>query len=170
MLDNTQEIKITPAQPDDRARIPASGPKRGPWYLLTGLALGVILGLLYAWLINPVVYERSTPAALDETGKDLYRGIIAQVYAATGDLERASLRLRELGDHDSARVLGAQAQRLLAEGHVTEARALAMLAAALQDPQISPDTIEPPTLLQPTPTEAPPSIPTHTLPVPTSPP
>ena len=170
MLDNTQEIKITPAQPDDRARIPASGPKRGPWYLLTGLVLGVILGLFYAWLINPVVFERNTPAALDETGKDLYRGIIAQVYAATGDLERASLRLSELGDEDSARILGAQAQRLLAEGQVTEARALAMLAAALQEPQIPPDNIEPPALLQPTPTEVPPSIPTHTLPVPTSPP
>ena len=170
MLDNTQEIKITPAQPDDRARIPAPGPKHGPWYLLTGLALGVILGLLYAWLINPVVYERSTPAALDETGKDLYRGIIAQVYAATGDLERASLRLRELGEHDSAKLMGAQAQRLLAEGQVTEARALAMLAAALQGTQLPPDTIEPPAPLQPTPTETPPSIPTHTLPVPTSPP
>ena len=31
---------------------------RGPWYLLTGLVIGVILGLVYSLKIDPVVYEK----------------------------------------------------------------------------------------------------------------
>jgi len=158
MIEDTQEIKATPTH----------APKRSSWYLLTGLILGVILGLIYAWLLNPVVYISSTPETLGDSDKDFYRGIIAQVYAATGDLERASLRLALLEDPDPAYALGAQAQRALAQGQEAEARALALLAAALQAPQIPHDFSEEPTPPEPTPTDPPPGIPTHTLPVPTS--
>ena len=30
--------------------------ERGHWYLLTGLILGFVLGLLYAWLVQPVKF------------------------------------------------------------------------------------------------------------------
>lgn len=158
MLDDTQEINIAPP--------PAQ--KRSPLYLLTGLILGIILGLVYTWVINPVVYESSTPATLGETDKDFYRSIIAQVYAVTGDLERASLRLALLEDPDPAYALGAQAQRSLAQGFEAEARALALLGSALHGPQNQQDFLEEPTPPQPTATDPPPGIPTHTLPVPTS--
>ena len=172
MLDNTQEIKTTPSREGERApaSVPTStpAPRSSSWYLLTGLVLGITLGLIYAWLINPVVYESNTPITLGQTDKDIYRGVIAQVYAVTGDLQRASLRLAVLGDADPATALGAQAQRALAQGHVTDARALAMLATALQESQIPPDSFEEPPPPQPTATDPAPSIPTHTLPVPTS--
>jgi hypothetical protein len=166
MLDNTQEIKITSTSAP--APAPAPAPKRSSWYLLTGVILGLILGLVYAWLINPVVYESSTPETLGDADKDFYRGIIAQVYAATGDLERASLRLGLLADPDPAYALGAQAQRALAQGQEAEARALALLAARLQSPPMPQDFPEEPAPPKPTPTDAPPGIPTHTLPVPTN--
>ena len=162
MLNDTQEINTAPAP------APAPAPKRSSWYLLTGVILGLILGLVYAWLINPVVYESSTPRTLGDSDKDFYRGIIAQVYAATGDLERASLRLALLEDPDPAYALGAPAQRALAQGHETEARALALLAAALQGPHMPQDFPEEPTPPEPTPTNPPLGIPTHTLPVPTT--
>ena len=170
MIDDTQEIKTTPSRERAPASVPTStpAPKRSSWYLLTGLILGVTLGLIYGWLINPILYESRTPVTLGETEKDIYRGIIAQVYAVTGDLERAAFRLTVLEDSDPAMALGAQAQRALAEGLVSDARALALLATALQDSQIPPDSINEPPVLPPTPTEPPPSIPTHTLPVPTN--
>ena len=159
MLDNTQEIRpISTAS--------QLGQKRSPWYLLTGLVLGLILGLVYAWLINPVIYETSSPASLGDADKDFYRSTIAQVYSVTGNLERASMRLGVLEDPDPVFALGAQAQRVLADGHETEARALALLASALSSPQTQPEL--PAETLSPTHTSAPLGVPTHTLPVPTN--
>ena len=121
--DYTREIQV-PEPPSER--------KRGSWYLLTGVILGLVFGLVYAWVINPVIYTHSTPASLQEDDKDSYRSLIAQVYAATGDLERAQLRLALLENKNPVYALGTQAQRCLAEGYTTEARALALLASALQ--------------------------------------
>ena len=156
MLDDTRETRITPEEP----------PKRSPWYLLTGVVLGLILGLVYAWLINPVIYESSTPGTLGEADKDFYRVMIAQVYETTGDLERASLRIALLEDPDPVYAMGAQAQRALAAGREGEAHALALLAVALQGPPLLQETSPQPP--EPTPTDPPPGIPTHTLPVPTA--
>ena len=156
MLDDTRETRITPEEP----------PKRSPWYLLTGVVLGLILGLVYAWLINPVIYESSTPGTLGEADKDFYRVMIAQVYETTGDLERASLRIALLEDPDPVYAMGAQAQRALAAGREGEAHALALLASALQGPPLLQETSPQPP--EPTPTDPPPGIPTHTLPVPTA--
>jgi len=112
--------------------IPAKPTRLSHWYLLTGLVIGLILGLVYTWWINPVVYQSAQPANLHQTYKDAYRSAIAQVFAATGNFERAVLRLELLEDKDPIFTLGAQAQRALAEGKEDEAKALALLAAALQ--------------------------------------
>ncbi len=158
MLNDTQEVRTSPPAPQ----------KRSPLYLLTGLILGLILGLVYAWVINPVIYEDTTPASLGDADKDFYRSTIAQVYAHTGDLERAALRLALLEDEDPVYTLGVQAQRVLAEGQEAEARALALLASVLQGlPQYQQTTTES-VSPQPTATDPPPSIPTNTLPIPTS--
>lgn len=53
MLDETQALRSSPQEPTG---------KRGGWYLLTGVILGLILGLIYAWVINPVVYESTLPS------------------------------------------------------------------------------------------------------------
>ena len=132
-------------------RFPSEEPltRRGPWYLLTGLVIGVIAGLIFAWLVYPVSYASSDPSTLKDNYKESYRLVIAQVFAATGDLDRASLRLELLGDEDAAYTLGAQAQRALANGQQSDAQALALLASALtlgeSAPQTSPETTEAPT-------------------------
>jgi hypothetical protein len=158
MLNDTQEIRTDYAPPQ----------KRSPLYLVTGVILGLILGLVYAWVINPVVYENTAPDSLGDVQKDFYRSTIAQVYAVTGDLQRASLRLALLTDPDPVFALGSQAQRALAEGQDAEARALALLASALQSSTLfpEPETELPPP--QPTATDTPEGVPTHTLPVPTT--
>lgn len=115
---------------------------RGPWYLLTGLALGLIIGLAYAWLVRPVQYTNTAPASLRSDFKDQYRVLIASAYASNGDLVRARARLELLQDEDAAKILAEQAQRKLAQdGSTSEARALGLLAVALGE--------APPTAVQP---------------------
>jgi hypothetical protein len=105
---------------------------RGPWYLLTGLVIGAALGVLYAWLLQPVQYTNTTPASLRADFKDQYRALIASAYMADGDLVRARARLDLLKDQDVYQVLAVQAQQSLAAGKAPqEARALGMLAVAL---------------------------------------
>ncbi len=106
--------------------------QRGPWYLLTGLVLGFVGGLLFAWGIAPLRYIDTAPASLRAEFKDQYRAMIASAYMATGDLVRAQARLSLLGDEDPARALTIQAQQALAAGRPeAESRALGMLAMAV---------------------------------------
>ncbi|MEW6717827.1 MAG: hypothetical protein AB1345_10020 [Chloroflexota bacterium] len=106
--------------------------ERGPWYLITGFILGVGLGLLYSWVISPLEYVDTAPSSLRADFKDRYRVLIAEAYAANGDMNRAQARLALLADEDVNRALAIQAQQTMAEGNFPEeARALGLLAAAL---------------------------------------
>ncbi len=106
---------------------------RGPWYLLTGLVVGLLLGLAYAWQVQPVRYVDTPPASLEAGSKDQYRMMIAVAFAADNDLVRASERLKLLKDEDPFQALTGQAQRILAaEGSLEEARFLSALAVALE--------------------------------------
>lgn len=105
---------------------------KGPWYLLTGLVIGIALGLVYSWVVRPVQYTNTSPSSLRADYKDQYRAIIAAAYLANGDLLRARERLKLLQDEDLYRVLAEQAQRTLAGGgSPQEARGLGLLAVAL---------------------------------------
>ncbi len=128
--------------------------ERGSWYLLTGLIIGIVLGLLYSWIISPIEYVDTTPDSLRADYKDSYRLTISRAYKSTGDLARAQARLALLGDEDQALALAEQAQRHLAAGDTTdEAQALADLAAVLGQAPV-PFTASPmPSETQPPPTE-----------------
>ena len=105
---------------------------RFPWYLLTGLILGLGGGLLLAWVVAPIQRANAEPSLLREDFKDAYRELIAFAYVASGDVGRAQARLELLGDGGSAGVLAEQAQRMLAEeGTSDAARALGSLASHL---------------------------------------
>jgi hypothetical protein len=106
--------------------------KRGHWYLLTGLLLGLGLGLLYSWWINPAQYIDTEPASLASDYKDEYRKAIALAYQADQDIGRARSRALLVDPENPAREMAAQAQRLLSNNlSPREARALAVLAADL---------------------------------------
>ena len=105
---------------------------RGSWYLITGLIFGIILGLLYAWIISPIEYVDTAPNTLRSDYQDAYRLAIAMAFQSTGDLARAQARLNLLEGNDDALALAEQAQRHLGEGGTAdEAQALANLAAML---------------------------------------
>jgi hypothetical protein len=115
---------------------------RGNLYLLTGLILGLVLGVLYSWVISPVKFVDTSPASMADNSKDEYRRLIALAYQAHPDLGRARGRLTLLDQDDAIPALAAQAQRMLSENqHPDDARALALLAAALGQPE-GPDEID----------------------------
>lgn len=106
--------------------------RRGPWFLITGLILGIGLGIFYSWVISPLKYVDTAPFSLRADFKDQYRSMVALAFAADGDAGRAQVRLALLKDADQPGTLAAQAQRLVAAGSSpAEARALAQLAAEL---------------------------------------
>ncbi len=126
---------------------------RGPWYLLTGLLIGLGLGLLISYVISPAQYVDTAPEILQGTYRDTYRLRIAEAYAATGNRDRAIQRLALLNDPDAIQALESQSQRLLAsEAKPGEAEALALLAADLRKPlPPTPTSTLPGTLLVGTP-------------------
>ena len=114
---------------------------RGNLYLVTGIVIGLALGLLFAWLIQPVEYLDTPPDSLKEIYKDQYRAVIASAFEANQDMVRAKARLELLGDEDIYRAVAEQAQRVLADGGTPqESQALGRLAAALSKtmPKLSP--------------------------------
>jgi hypothetical protein len=113
--------------------------ERGRWYLLTGVILGIVMGLAYAWLVSPREYRDTSPASLRGDFKDQYRALIAAAFVANGNLPRARARLDQLGDADVTRALAEQAQRSLAEGDDPRAaQALGLLAVALGQEDFTP--------------------------------
>lgn len=135
--------------------------KRGNLYLLTGLILGLAFGLMYAWVISPVVYVDAGPYSLREDFKDQYRLLVALAYLADNNLPRAQARLDQLKDPEIPQTIAMQAQRSLTNDRPElETRALGLLAVALgespvplQSPSPVPPspTIEPSSTLTPTP-------------------
>lgn len=126
-------------------------PSRPPYYLLTGLILGIVAGLLFGWVLTPVDSLEAQPEDLRSDFKDAYRVLIARAYLANNDLGRAESRLALLEDPDPARALAVQAQLTLGEGSSEEAaRALGALAAAMDD-----NTASTPLAAAPTTTTAP---------------
>jgi hypothetical protein len=111
---------------------------RSNWYILTGLVLGLIMGLVYTWVISPIEEIDTHPHLLREDYKDIYRSLIAHAYQANNNLPRAEARLELIDNEDPALILAAQAQRYLAEGgDVDSAKILANLSAALQSAAIT---------------------------------
>lgn len=116
------------------------------WEWIAAVLLGFGIGVAYAWLLSPVQYVEAEPKTLGAGFKDDFRAAIAAAYAANGDLERALARLELLEEDDSAQVLTAQAQRMLASGEPFDSiQQVAFLAAVLQgNPGIT--STAPPTL------------------------
>ena len=119
-----------------------------PSLILLGVIIGVALGVFYGWVISPVSYTDTAPAALRSDYKDQYLILIATSYTVDGDLNRAQARLAELGLADPAGAVTALAQRLSAEGKDTSApSALATISLrSRKSPKSSPGTPPPPSV------------------------
>ena len=116
---------------------------RTPWYLLTGLVLGMAAGAVFSTWWWPVPYDFALPSDLNSTAKDQYRLVIARAYRASSDGGRAYPRLSLLKDVDAAALLASQAQIAVGLHNDIDSEALAMLASGL-DPanRVTPESLE----------------------------
>jgi len=140
--------------------------------LAGGVILGLALGLVYAWLIDPVELYNTTPGLLRSDYRHDWIRLAALGYLADGDLERAQSRLERLPREDVRVALAALIESYAAQGQPAERmRALSHLASQygvhtpamviyMNTPAPSPTAAPSPTVL-PTPT-APPPTPTAT--------
>ena len=91
---------------------------RWTWFLVV-LVVGLGLGLLYGWVINPVSYQDTTLESLRIDYKTDYTLMVAEVYHQEKDLSWALNRLTLLGDEtpqasvENALKFGAQAEYTL---------------------------------------------------------
>lgn len=91
--------------------------RRTLWLVfLAGLAVGLALGLVYAWLIDPVRLYNTTPALLRTDYRHEWVRLAALGYVADGDLERALARLRGLPEKDVREALAAMIEAYAASG------------------------------------------------------
>jgi hypothetical protein len=72
---------------------------------LIGVALGLVLGLGYAWRIQPVAYYDTAPDSLRQDYRVDYVLMVAQSYQGEGDLRLALLRLAALGPQPPAEIV-----------------------------------------------------------------
>ncbi|MBN1265683.1 MAG: hypothetical protein JXA25_09335 [Anaerolineales bacterium] len=107
--------------------------------LAAGLIFGLLAGLAYAWMINPVQYSRTVPGCLPEEYQQQYVSLIASAYAATGDLSRASLRLALLDLKDTSTALDQFSLQAKYDKTSFEQQALQQLASALQPALLTPE-------------------------------
>ncbi|MHC1772595.1 MAG: hypothetical protein AB9907_12875 [Flexilinea sp.] len=72
--------------------------RKGPFYLITGLLIGLLAGLFYGWLINPTRYIDITPQSLHRDFQKQYLLLIAQSYQANEDIGRSYARIKQMTD------------------------------------------------------------------------
>ena len=110
--------------------------KNPPLYLLTGIVIGALAGLLLAYVVLPVRYADTAPATLSTEQKNVYRALVGRAYLYEADSGRAFSRLALLREPELNSVLVAQSQQMLAAGgDVESARGLALLAAIQTHPE-----------------------------------
>ncbi len=70
------------------------------WFrFFIAIGLGVALGLIYGWLINPVEFVDVTPGTLRVDYKSDYVLMVAEAYRAEQDAAMAARRLSVLGNN-----------------------------------------------------------------------
>ncbi len=77
------------------------------------IILGILAGLYYGWVINPVEYIDTTPDTLREDFKTDYVLMVAEIYRGDSDPQAAARRLALLGPEAPAEIV----QKAIAYGN-----------------------------------------------------
>ena len=146
--------------------------------LLISIVAGLVLGLLYAWLIDPVEFRTADPYHVEARYREAWIVMSAEAYVAGGNWERTQVRLGGLNDPNLPQTVAALFEKYSAEGSKDAARALARLAdrlgtrsagmlVYLTTPVVTPTPRTTPTVVLPSGTpSAPAPTPTDSFPTP----
>jgi hypothetical protein len=74
--------------------------------IIMGAALGIGLGLVYGWVIDPIEYTDVTPGILREDYRADYVLMVAEAFHNEYDTEVAARRLALLGSEAPAQIVG----------------------------------------------------------------
>lgn len=156
--------------PEDEKHPPGPPRVAAASLVLVGLVLGIIGGLVYAWLINPVVYVDAGPSRLSTAYQDEYIFLVSQSYATSGNWEQAEARLLALDDPDLPQRVSQLFEQYLREARPPDyVRNLAFLTKAVGGESAAlslfgPTPLPPPVTPSPTPpaTTTPTPLPTST--------
>lgn len=100
---------------------------------LLALVVGLALGLLYGWVINPVKYVDTTPDSLHQNYKTDIVLMAAEGFQGDGDLALAGRRLAMLGGSPPLQIVEEAIQAGKQEGYAAgDLDVMARLAAALR--------------------------------------
>lgn len=103
-----------------------------PVALIVGLVLGVALGLLYTWVINPVELVNTYPALMRSDYRQDWVRLVALSTIADGDLTRAQVRLEGLEQEDVTSAIRVLIEEYAAAGRPADTlRSLTALAETL---------------------------------------
>jgi hypothetical protein len=78
--------------------------KRIVWFLIM-IAAGVVIGLLYGWMINPVKYVDNSASSLRADYKTDYVLMVAEIYQADGNLDLAATRLGLISSQPPGKII-----------------------------------------------------------------
>ena len=103
-----------------------------PARAIVGLAIGLVLGLVYTWVINPAELINTRPELLRTDYRLDWVRLVALSYVADGDIERVHARLEGLRHEDLTSAIGALIEERAAAGRSADLmRGLTTLAEAL---------------------------------------
>ena len=112
-------------------------------YSIIALVLGLGLGLLYGWVINPVQFVDTTPASMRADYRADYVLMIAEAFNADHNTDLAIRRLAFLGSNSPSEIASQAIQTGQNLGYSADDISLLQeLRRALQAYQPSPPTIE----------------------------
>ena len=84
------------------------------------MSAGLTAGLVYTWGLAPVSYYDAAPDSLEPQHKLVYLALVGDLYATEGNLERAKVRLSELGVNPDGSTLAQSIEQYLDDGGRTE--------------------------------------------------
>jgi hypothetical protein len=84
--------------------------------LILGLVIGLLGGLIYTWVIQPVEYYNTYPPLMGETYRRTWIAMTAQAYGAEGNWERTRVRLTDLPEDEVRQVVTDELERAVAAG------------------------------------------------------
>ena len=88
--------------------------------IAVAIIVGIALGIIYGWMIEPVEYVNATPDILREDYRADYVLMVAEAYQAEQDSNRAARRLAILGSEPPAQIVNGAIEFASAQGYTPD--------------------------------------------------